>query len=172
MKRKHVWNQILKAYCVPENNNPEWLTLNILVKWQKIKKKKKSVEHLEKTASDFKERRIWGFHYSGGNTSCQTKKWKSHIEGTQERKCEPRTINPAKLTFVYKEHGDARIQGVLFPWALSQTSMRGWASDNRNEQREVNVGTRRITHSFFHEWDWMTGKMEEGTWWLNAQTVY
>ena len=41
MKRKHVWNQILKAYWVPENNNPEWLTLNILVKWQKIKKKKK-----------------------------------------------------------------------------------------------------------------------------------
>ena len=85
-------------------------------------KKKKSVEHLEKIASDFKERRISGFHYSGGNTLCQTKKWKSHIEGTQERKCEPRTINPAKLTFVYKKHRDARIQGILLPWALSQTS--------------------------------------------------
>ena len=79
------------------------------------------------------------------------------FEGSQERKCEPRTVNPAKLTFMDKGHRDARIQRMLFPWALSETSVSGWASDNRNEQREVNVRTGGITHSYLHEWDWITG---------------
>ena len=99
------------------------------------------------------------------------KKRKWHIEGTQESKWEPRTINPAKLPFVYKEHRGARIQGILFPWALSETSTRGWASGNRNEQREVNVRMRGITHSYFHAWGWMTGEVQEGAWWLNAQCI-
>lgn len=55
------------------------------------------------------------------------------MEGTQERKCEPGITNPAKLTFLCKEYQDARAQGILFPWALSETSTRGWAPDSQNE---------------------------------------